>query len=82
MDGEFKMAMPFFEDSEDFTLGFEAGRLWEQTKSEEAFEQSIHKKNKAQAEMICVANKRDYEIVEDDNDTWILLKVKQKIWMN
>lgn len=59
------LLMPFLDESESFTNGFECGQIWQRISEGETFEkQLIHTENKEQVEMICRSFGVDFGIVE------------------
>lgn len=70
------LLMPFLDESESFTNGFECGKIWQMVSEGETFEnQLIHAENKEQIEMICRSFGVEFGIVEHD-ETWSYLTVK------
>lgn len=74
MSGAYSPLLPFDSDDPEFTRGFEAGRLWEQLRDPEPFEQTIHASNAEMAIRMCETREREFEAVELDDD-WMELKV-------
>lgn len=70
----FRPVLSFDTDDPQFVRGFEAGRLWEQLKSGEPFEQEIHAAN---AELVLrMAESLDVTVTAEHlDDTWMLLVV-------
>lgn len=71
---DFSLALPFDRDSHDFVMGVECGRLWEQLKTDDAFEQTIHTENVEMVMRMQEATGRDMRI-EDNDETWCNLHV-------
>jgi hypothetical protein len=70
------LLMPFLDESESFTNGFECGQIWQRVSEGETFDkQLIHTENKEQIEMICRSFGVDFGIIEY-NETWAYLTVK------
>lgn len=70
------LLMPFIDESETFTLGFECGQLWERIKEGECFERHpVHTKNVKQIELICRSFGADFGI-EYVDDGWSYLTIK------
>jgi hypothetical protein len=65
----------FDRNSRDFAMGFELGRLWEQLKTGEAFDQTIHAVNVEMVVRMREATGRDMRIVDVD-ETWCVLFVE------
>lgn len=59
----------------DFILGFEAGRLWEQLKADEPFEQYIHADNAEVVIRMCEQAKREFS-ADYLGDGWMELRVR------
>lgn len=71
------LLMPFIDESETFTLGFECGQLWEKIKEGESFERHpVHTKNIKQIELICRSFGVDFGI-EYVNEDWSQLTIKK-----
>lgn len=70
----FDLLLPFDTDDAEFVRGFEAGRLWEQLKSGEPIDQTIHAANAEMAIRMCEAAERQFSAEELD-ETWIELHI-------
>lgn len=68
--GGFGLALAFDSDDPEFCRGVEAGRLWEQLKTEETVEQTIHATNAEMAIRMCEALDREFSAEELD-ETWV-----------
>jgi hypothetical protein len=69
------MLMPFIEQDELFTLGFECGQIWELCELGKSFDKKlIHTKNTKQISMIMNRYSCVFEIEKYD-DTWGYLTV-------
>jgi len=68
MDKEkYTLALRFFNDDPNFTLGFESGTFYQRVKSGELISaQSFHAENKEQIELICVQANAKYKIEKLD----------------
>lgn len=67
-DGAFSLVLPFDTDDSEFCRGVEAGRLWEQLKTGEEVEQTIHATNSEMAIRMCESLEREFSAeVLDDN---------------
>lgn len=54
METEYEMLMPFKNDDENFTLGFECGKLYSEMEQGKKIEyQLIHSENAEQIKLIC-----------------------------
>lgn len=73
-DESFSLALAFDTDDPEFCRGVEAGRLWEQLKSGEPVDQTIHATNSEMAIRMCEALDREFTADVLD-DTWIELRV-------
>lgn len=71
----YKLGMEFIDESPAFAYGFESGRLWEQLKTSNPFEQHVHAENASQIVMMCEHHQREYEF-EEMGEGWLNLKVK------
>ncbi len=74
-DASFGLVLPFDTDDTEFVRGFEAGRLWEQLKTGESVEQTIHASNSEMAMRICEETGREFS-AEVLDETWIELRVE------
>jgi hypothetical protein len=70
----FEPLVEFPDTSRKFVLGFEAGRLWEQLKVDEPFEQHIHAENAEVVIRMCEKAGRSY-VAEEIGDDWMELRV-------
>ncbi len=71
------LLMPFLDDSENFTLGFETGQIWVKVESGEILENYLfHTKNIKQVELIMKSFLSDFDI-EVTNEDWSLLDMKR-----
>lgn len=71
--------MPFFNGSLDFTLGFEAGMLWEKIKEGACLDyHPVHRVNIEQIKLICEANGVVLE-VSDGDETWSFITIRSAI---
>lgn len=52
MEDEYKLLMPFLDESESFCHGYECGKIMEQMKTKQVIYTSIHEANIKQIEMI------------------------------
>lgn len=67
------LLMPFLDESESFTNGFECGRIWQEVNAGETFASYLaHKCNQKQIEMIFEHFGYEYLIV-DAGEGWIYL---------
>ena len=71
---DYKLGMEFIDESAPFAYGFECGRLWEQLKNKESFQQHVHTENSSQIVMMCEYHERSFEF-EEMGDGWVNLKV-------
>lgn len=71
----FGLVLPFDTDDTEFVRGFEAGRLWEQLKTGEAVDQTIHATNAEMAIRICEEMDREFS-AEVLDETWVELRVE------
>lgn len=69
------LVLEFDTDDSEFCRGVEAGRLWEQLKSGEAVEQTIHATNSEMAIRMCEALEREFS-AEVLDETWVELRVE------
>lgn len=73
------LLMPFIDESESFTKGFECGQLWEIIKAGNTLDKYLcHDSNTKQIEMMCDLFNCDYIIEKVSND-WIYLTIKSTI---
>jgi hypothetical protein len=70
----FSLELEFDTNSAEFVRGVEIGRLWEQIKDPEQFEQTIHSSNIEMVMRIAEATGREMR-VEDIDDNWCFLYV-------
>lgn len=79
MDMSNTLLMPFIDESESFTNGFECGQIWQRVSEGETFEkQLIHTENRRQIEMICELFGVDYSIKEAEHlPEWSYLTVNK-----
>jgi hypothetical protein len=76
-DTKSTLLVPFLDETESFTLGFECGIIWSKLeKEEEITNQLIHLKNKEQIMLLC-ANFSLFANVERYCDEWGYLSVKK-----
>ena len=74
-DAEYGLILPFFDDSESFTLGFECGSIDGRMIAGENFNATVHSKNKAQIE--AGAKMRGYTCTWAFlNDDWLNLSAE------
>lgn len=73
-DAGFSLALAFDTDDPEFVRGVEAGRLWEQLKSGEQVDQTIHATNAEMAIRMCEALDREFTAQVLD-ETWVELYV-------
>lgn len=70
------LLMPFIDESESFTNGFECGQIWQRISEGETIErQIVHRENEKQIEFIC----RTFGVecgIDIIDDTWSYLTVK------
>jgi hypothetical protein len=71
----FSLALAFDTDDPEFCRGVEAGRLWEQLKTGERVEQTIHATNSEMAIRMCEALEREFS-AEVLDETWVELRVE------
>jgi len=74
-DNAYSLALAFDTDHPEFARGVEAGRLWEQLKSGEPVEQTIHATNSEMAMRMCEGMGREFS-AEVLDETWIELRVE------
>jgi hypothetical protein len=68
------LLMPFVDESENFTNGFECGQLWEKMTNDAVFEnQLIHSENKEQIILMLVHFGYEYKIVDCGDGCWCFL---------
>lgn len=71
------LLMSFIDDSETFTLGFEAGQIWTKVENGDTLENYLfHTKNIKQVELIMKSFLSDFNI-ELTNKDWALLNMKK-----
>lgn len=76
MEGaDFSLVLPFDTDDPGFVRGFEAGRLYEQLKSGEEVQQTIHATNSEMAIRMCEQQERAFS-AEVLDGTWTELRVE------
>jgi hypothetical protein len=73
-DAAFGLMLAFDTDDPEFVRGVELGRLWEQLKSGDEVDQTIHATNSEMAIRACEALDREFTADVLD-DTWIDLHV-------
>jgi hypothetical protein len=73
--GGFSLALAFDTDDPEFCRGVEAGRLWEQLKTGEEVQQTIHATNSEMAIRMCESLEREFS-AEVLDDTWVELTVE------
>lgn len=73
MEDEYKLVMPFFDESHSFAHGIECGMIWQMMKYGEAIDRVVHKENRKQLEPICETLNYNSEFTDHD-DTWIFMK--------
>jgi hypothetical protein len=73
----YELGMEFIEEAPLFAYGFECGRLWEQLKKAESFQQHVNAFNASQIVMMCEHHAREFQF-EEMGHGWLNLKVKQK----
>ncbi len=71
----FSLVLPFDTDDPEFCRGVEAGRLWEQLKTGEEIQLTIHASNSEMALRMCETLEREFS-AEVLNETWIELRVE------
>lgn len=76
-DDGFGLALPFDTDNHDFAMGFEMGRLWEQFKQPEAFDQTIHACNAEMVIRISEATGRPFKAEHTEDPDWMFLYVEE-----
>jgi len=70
------LLMPFIDESESFTNGFECGQVWEKISEGDCFERHlIHTENINQIKMICDSFGVEC-LIDDYNETWSYLTTK------
>lgn len=73
MEEDFGLIMPFKDQSNSFTFGFECGQIWEQLKATKPFDHYLfHVSNKEQVEMMCRRFHYSF-MIESSDDTWCYL---------
>jgi hypothetical protein len=72
------LLLPFDTDDSEFCRGFEAGHLWEQLKSGEEIQQTIHATNSEMAIRMCEEMEREFS-AEVLDETWVELRVEQGV---
>jgi hypothetical protein len=77
-DARFGLVLPFDTDDTEFVRGFEGGRLWEQLKTGEPVEQTIHATNTEMAIRMCEEMGREFS-AEVLDEIWIELRVEQGV---
>lgn len=75
-DASFSLVLAFDTDDPEFTRGVEMGRFWEQLKTGESVDQTIHATNAEMAMRACEALEREFT-AEALDDTWIELHVAE-----
>lgn len=74
--GDSILLMPFIDESESFTKGFECGQIWELLEAGEMIDnRPCHEENKEQIKMICELFNCNYTL-EEAGYGWIYLTVK------
>lgn len=68
--GEHSLVLAFDTDDPEFCRGVEVGRLWEQLKTGEPVQQTIHATNAEMAIRMCESLEREFSAETLDN-TWI-----------
>lgn len=77
MEEKNTLLMSFFDSSENFTLGFEAGQIWTKVEvGETLVNYMFHRKNKKQIKEIMKTFLSDFEI-ENINEEWCYLNMKK-----
>lgn len=74
-DKSYSLVLAFDTDDPEFCRGVEAGRLWEQLKTGEGVEQTIHASNSEMAIRMCEALEREFS-AEVLDATWVELRVE------
>jgi hypothetical protein len=69
------LVLPFDTDDTEFVRGFEGGRLWEQLKTGEEIQQTIHATNAEMAIRMCEEMEREFSAGVLD-ETWVELRVE------
>lgn len=71
-----ELILPFFSDDPEFIDGYETGSLYERIRlGDQIKEQPIHRRNKAQLELVCVHFDRKYNIYDMD-ENWSMLTIE------
>lgn len=71
------LLMPFIDESQSFTHGFECGQIWQRVSDGESFERClIHSCNTEQIKMICESFGVQFNIQKSSDPEWALLTVK------
>ena len=74
------LLMPFLDESESFTNGFECGQIWQRVSDGESFERClIHTCNIEQIKLICESFGVLYKIDNSSDSEWSLLSVSSAI---
>lgn len=73
-DESYSLLLAFDTDDPEFARGFEAGRLYELTSTDEPFTQTIHASNTEMAMRICEAREVPFRAEHLDDD-WTELSV-------
>lgn len=80
MDDNYSLVMPFLDDSESFTNGFEVGQLWESFKINGCPESiCVHTKNVEQMRLVAAHYNHDMDIMKTDYEEWTQVTFTQKI---
>lgn len=76
------MIMPFKDQSESFTHGFECGLIWQKMDAGESFNRYVfHKKNEMEVEKMCKRFHYEYLLIFI-NDEWSELTAKRSHQIN
>lgn len=76
---EYKPYIMFVDQSESFTLGFEAGMLYQDMQRESFIEKTIHEKNIKQIELMSSKMGFTLSYTEiKDFDEWVLILLEKK----
>jgi hypothetical protein len=78
MEG-FQPILVFDSNSADFARGVEVGRLWEQIKDPEPFEQTIHSSNIEMVMRMIEATGREMRVEDSSDDNWCYLYVGSEV---
>jgi hypothetical protein len=75
---EYGLLVSFPDQSEKFTLGFEAGMVWEKMQKEDEFEMSVHNQNQEVCRRMAAAMAFYVEFNPTSYVEWVDAKFKKK----